>query len=194
MRIPISILMTLAVMTALLQGCAGVIIGGAATGAAVVHDRRTAGTVIEDQAIELKGRKALSNDPEIRQKTHINITSYNNVMLLTGEAPSDELRSRAETLVRRIPKVKRVHNVIRIAAPSALVSRSSDTLITAKVKTQLMGLGLEDFDPTRTKVVTEDGTVYLMGLLRPAEADAVVERTRRVAGVQRVVKVFEIID
>lgn len=183
-----------AVISMLLQGCAAAVVGGAVVGVAVIHDRRTTGTIVEDQTIELKAREAFLSSDELRKQSHINITSYNNVVLLTGEAPSEALRQRAETLVRRIPKIKRIHNEIKIAAPSALISRSSDATITAKVKTQLLGLKIKDFDPSRVKVVTEDGTVYLMGLLRRSEADPVVDRARRVGGAQRVVKVFEYID
>ena len=181
----------------LVQGCAPVLIGGALVGGAmVVHDRRTTGSMLDDEGIEFKALNVLANDEELWESSHINVTSYNTVVLLSGEAPNATLRARAEELVSKINKVKRVHNEINIAAPSSFLSRSNDTLITTKTKSALVAVGedVEGFDPTRVKVVTEDSTVYLMGLLHRKEAEAVVERVRRVGGVQRVVKIFEYID
>lgn len=172
-----------------LTGCAAVIGGGAAATAATAYDRRTTGTVIDDEFIELKAVEAWSNDAELWEQTHLNATSYNNVLLLTGEAPSETLRQRAAAMVRGIPKVREVHNEIRVAAPSSLPSRSSDSWVTGKVKTAL--LNADTVDALRIKVVTEAGVVYLMGLVTRAEADAATDVARRVAGVQRVVKIFE---
>ena len=177
----------------LLGGCAEAVVGGAVAGAAVVHDRRTPGTVIDDQLIELRWLHEYYNDQELKKQTHISATSVNGVVLLTGEAPTEALRARAEAIARRLPKVRRVHNEIRIAAPSSLSQRSSDALITAKVKTALFKVKVKGFDPTRVNVTTSNGTVYLQGLVTRTEADAVVEQVRRVKGVQRVVKVFEYI-
>ncbi|MEW6353961.1 MAG: BON domain-containing protein [Pseudomonadota bacterium] len=175
----------------MLQGCVAVVAGGAATGAAVAHDRRSAGTVLDDQTIEVKAIAAILSDKELSNSAHINVTSYNYAVLLTGEAPSEELRKRAEELVRKIEKVKNVHNEITIAAPSSMVSRSSDTVLTGKVKANMVGL--EGLDPTRVKVVTENGVVYLMGLVTRAEADIAANAASKTTGVQRVVKIFEYI-
>jgi len=182
----------IALLCVWLSGCVAVAAGGAATGAAVAADRRTTGTFIEDQAIELKAIRALNNDAEINEQAHINVTSYNTIVLMTGEAPSKELRTRAVELVRHIPKVSKVYNEVAIAAPSAYMSRSSDTVITSKVKTKLFGdLGL---DATKVKVVTERGIVYLLGLLKPQEATKATEAARGVGGVQKVVKLFQPYD
>lgn len=179
----------------LLQGCAGLIVGGAAAGIATIHDRRTVGTVIEDQSIELKALSAFHSDRELAKQSHINVTSYNGVVLLTGEAPSEELRQRAQSLLQNVKKVRRIHNEIVIAAPSSMLARSSDSLLTAKAKTRLASVrGYEGFDPTRVKIVTENGSVFLLGLLRHDEADAVVDSIRTVPGVQRVVKIFEYLE
>jgi len=181
--------------TSLLQGCAGVVVGGAATGAAVIHDRRTSGTVIDDEIIEFKVIDRMMKNTALNEKTHINATSYNNVLLLTGEAPTEELKQEVYDLLKTIPNVKRVHNEITVAAPSAYLSRSSDTWITAKVKTLMLKIDdIKGFDPTRVKIVSENGTVYLMGLVTRAEGDAVTDVARKVDGVQRVVKVFEYIE
>lgn len=175
-----------------LNGCVAAAVGGAATGAAVAHDRRTAGTVIEDQSIEIKAAQALNSDQEINDTAHVNVTSYNLVVLVSGEAPNETVRERIINIVRDIPKVTHVYNELTIGAPSTLTSRSSDTLITSKVKTRLFGL--ENFDATRVKVVTEKGVVYLMGLLTKEEADRVTEAARRVGGVQKVVKLFQYVE
>ena len=178
-----------------LNGCAPLVVGGTATGVAVVHDRRTAGTVLEDQAIELKAIGALRKHEDLYKQSHFNVTSYNMMVLLSGETPTEAYKQRAHEIVSRVERVRRVYNELSVAAPSSMMSRSSDTLITGKVKTSLFRIkGLEGFDPTRVKVVTENGTVYLMGLLTRREGDAVAEQARSIGGVQRVVKLFEYID
>ncbi len=177
-----------------LQGCAPVVVGGVAMGAAIVHDRRTSGTVVEDQNIEIKAYEALRSDADVHEQSHINVTSYNLAVLLTGETPTPALKERAGALVKDVERVKHVYNELVIAAPSSFMNRSSDTVITGKVKTSLFSVeDLPGFDPTRVKVVTENGTVFLMGLVTQAEADAVTETVRSVGGVQRVVKLFEYI-
>ncbi len=192
---PRSHILTIAALTVLLQACAPLLVGGAATGASVAHDRRTAGSVVEDQAIELKAFTELNAQPELKRQGHINVTSFNMIVLVSGEAPSEALRQRAGEVIGAIEKVRRVHNEVVVAAPSALMSRSSDSLITAKVKTSLFNVkGYESFDPTRVKVVTENGTVFLMGILSRAEGDATALAASKVGGVQRVVKLFEYLD
>jgi len=188
-------LITLLLSATLLNGCTQLIAGGAATGVAVVHDRRSAGTVIDDQTIELKTLRAILSDEALSKRVHVNVTSYNMITLITGEAPTEELRRQVEQIARSVPKVRRVHNEIVVAAPSSLMARSSDTLITTKVKTNLLQIDhIEDFDPTRVKVVTENGTVFLMGLLKRREAEATTDVARRTSGVQRVVKIFEYLN
>lgn len=179
----------------LLQGCAPIMVGGAATTASVAHDRRTAGSFVEDQAIEMKAATELNAQPELKRQGHINVTSFNMIVLVSGEAPSEALRQRAGEVIGSIEKVRRVHNEVMVAAPSAMMSRTSDSLITAKVKTSLFRIkGMDNFDPTRVKVVTENGTVFLMGILSRAEGDATARAASGVGGVQRVVKLFEYLD
>jgi osmotically-inducible protein OsmY len=186
---------TIILILTLLGGCTAVVVGGAATGVALVHDRRSAGTVIDDEAIELKALAKMLQNDSLRQQTHINITSYNYLVLITGEAPSLKLKNLTESTIRTIPKVREVYNEINIAAPSAFLARSSDALITSKVKTGLLKYsGMPDFDPTRVKIVTENGTVFLMGLLTHKESDTVAEYARTVGGVEKVVKIIEYID
>jgi osmotically-inducible protein OsmY len=190
-KLTIAILSSLLCVT-FLSGCATAIIGGAAVGASTLHDRRTAGTILDDQTIEIKALAKIYKNTELYNSTHINVTAYNGAVLLTGEAPSEALKDEVIYLIRPIPKVTKVYNEISIAAPSGMIARSSDSYITSKAKISLLGIqDIRGFDPTRVKVVTENGTVYLMGLLWPAEVEPVVDAVRRVGGVQRVVKLFE---
>jgi osmotically-inducible protein OsmY len=180
----------------MVYGCAPLVIGGAAaTGGAVVYSRRSAGTMIDDEKIEIQALRGVRTDDEIGRSLHISIISYNGVVLMVGQAPTQEIRNRAETIVSGIPKVRLVHNEMIIAAPSSLATRSSDTITTSRVKTSILGIAKgEDSPGLRTKVVTENGIVYLMGLLTHEEADLVTEAARQVGGVQRVVKLFEYTD
>ncbi len=185
----------ISLISLLLSGCvAGVVGVGAAAGttASVAHDRRTTGTFVEDEAIELKAIKKFFSDKEISDTSHINAISYNTVVLITGETPSEDIRNRIVNIVRDIPKVTHVYDELTIAAPSSWTSRSSDSLITAKVKTKL--LTLEGMNGIRTKVVTEKGIVYLMGLLTRAESDKATSEAQQTGGVQKVVKLFQYID
>lgn len=187
------LLISLALTT--FYGCAPVVVGGAAASGSALHDRRTVGTFVDDEGIELKSRLAILDNKELNSQIHINIISINGVALMVGQAPTEALRQQAQGIVAATEKVRMVHNEMTIAAPNSLMTRSSDTLITAKVKTALFNIkGLEKFDPTRVKVVTEDGIVYLMGLLYRNEAAAVSDQARQVGGVEKIVKVFEYLD
>ena len=185
-------LYSLLVSILLLHGCAAVAVTGVAAGTSVAADKRTTGTVIEDQSIEFKAGRAFSADKELDEQAHISTTSYNTAVLLTGEAPTEELRQRAVDLARNIERVTRVHNEISIAAPSSLMSRSSDTVITSKVKTKL--LADKNVSGLNIKVVTEKGVVYLMGLSSKGNADRATEIARTTGGVQKVVKLFQYTD
>ncbi|MGI9333273.1 MAG: BON domain-containing protein [Gammaproteobacteria bacterium] len=183
----------MALVGALLQGCIATAVGTtAAVGGSIAYDRRSTGAYIDDQIIELKSINAFGSDKELYDQTHINTTSFNNIVLLTGEAATEELRERAGARVGALPKVRKVYNELAVAAPSSLLSRSSDSLITSKVKASLLDADANLF--ARTKVVTEAGVVYLMGVVSQAEANAASEVARRVGGVQRVVKVFEYLE
>jgi len=179
----------------LLPGCAAVVIGAtAAAGAtvAVVNDRRAPEILLDDETIEQKAKNRLYSDKEIKDSSHINVTSYNTYVLITGEAPGDDIKNRIVNLVREIPKVTHVYDEVTIAAPSSWTSRSNDSLITSKVKTNL--LTVKDFDGTRVKVVTDKGVVYLMGIVTRIEADTATGETQRTSGVRKVVKLFQYIE
>ena len=173
-----------------LNGCAVVAVGGA--GAAVASDRRSAGSMLDDQSIELQIHDAFNKDEQLFDKVHINVTSYDGIVLLTGEAPSAAQRERAVHHARNIDKVRRVHDEITVAPPSSMLSRSQDTWITTKVKTQL--LSNKKVAAHHIKVVTENGSVYLMGIVTRAEGEAATETARYVDGVARVVTIFEYRD
>ena len=175
-----------------LAGCAAVAITGIAAGTSAVVDRRTTGTMVEDQTIELKAVSALSADKDLKAQAHLNVTSFNTVVLVTGETPTEELRNRAIEIVRNLDKVTHVHNEITVAAPSAIMSRSSDTVITSKVKTKL--LADSSVEGVHVKVVTENGVVYLMGVVSRVEGERAGEIARQTGGVQKVVKLFEYRD
>ncbi len=190
----ICVLPLLLCISLLSSGCGVFIVGGAATAASVAHDRRTAGTVLEDQAIELKTYQALRNTPERLANAHINVTSYDRVVLLTGEVPSEAVSHWAEGVARDIDNVIMVHNELAERPPSSLGSRSNDAWLTARAKSALLQVKIPSFDPTRVKVVTQRGIVYLMGIVTEAEGEAAADSIRRVNGVQRVVKLFRYIE
>jgi len=175
-----------------ITGCAIVAVGGAATAATVAVDRRTAGTQIEDQTIEVKAGQVLNSDPELKEQAHWNVTSYNTVVLLTGETPTDAMRQKALELVASVDKVTHVYNEITIAAPSSMVARTSDSYITTKVKTQMFAN--KELTGIEIKVVTEKGVVYLMGIVSRAESEVATEIARQTGGVQKVVKLFQYTD
>ncbi len=172
-----------------LQGCAGIVIAGGATAGAMANDRRTSGAYVDDETIEWKIIDVLYQDEQIDQQTHLNATSYNGIVLLTGEIPNEEMRVKIGEKIRIVQGVRQLHDETSIAAPSSMLSRSGDTWITSKVKTAML-TGDTDMG-VRTKVVTDKGVVYLMGIVSPQEADKLTDIARRVGGVQKVVKVFE---
>ena len=169
----------------LLPGCFPVIAGGAAAGALRAGDRTT-GVYIEDENIEWKALARLHGD---FKGQHVNATSYNLRVLLTGEVSDDETKQKVEALVRAIPSVKDVANELAVGGNTSLTSRGNDSLITTNVKARMVNNGT--FSPNHVKVVTEAGVVYLMGLVSQAEGDAAVEIARSTSGASRVVKVFE---
>jgi osmotically-inducible protein OsmY len=168
------------------------VVAGGATAVVVAQDRRSVGAQIDDETIEVRARAAISGEPRLKEQTHINVTSFNGIVLLTGEARDGEARDLALAQVRTVPNVRRIVNEIRIAEPSSMGNRSNDTWLTTKVKSKLTGAdGLES---RQVKVVTENAAVYLMGLVSRDEAERASEAARSVGGVERVVRVFEYLD
>jgi osmotically-inducible protein OsmY len=178
-------------VAALLQsGCIPLAITGAAATASVATDRRSAGTQLDDEVIEDK----IVTGVAARFKTdfHINATSYNGIVLLTGEVPNDRAKADVEELARTTPKVRLVQNELVVGPVTGLGARSNDTLITSKVKARFVEA--MKFQINHVKVVTERSVVYLMGIVRRDEADAAADIARTTSGAQRVVKVFEYLN
>ena len=173
-----------------LAACVPVAVGGAAAGGAMIADRRTTGIYIEDQDIEIKAEKNIIE--QIGGSIHANITSYNRNVLITGEAIDEASKAKAEAIAKNIENVRSVTNDLVIAGNSSLGSRSNDTYITSKVKTNMVTENR--FQANYVKVVTENSVVYLMGIVTHKEADDAVDIARNIDGVEKVVKVFEYMD
>jgi osmotically-inducible protein OsmY len=186
-RLPVRLAFAAALALPLLQGCFPLAVTGVGAAALMATDRRTTGTYIEDEGIELKSLGTL-RDVNSRGG-HVNATSFNRRVLLTGEVPTEALRKQAEESVQGLTNVREVVNELQIAGASSLASRGNDSLVTSNVKFRM--LNNPRFTPNHIKVLTEAGTVYLMGLVSQDEGDAAVEITRTTSGVSRVVKVFE---
>jgi osmotically-inducible protein OsmY len=176
--------------TTMLGACAPLIVGGAVAGTALmVTDRRTSGTQVEDQAIELK---ALTRVREAAgERGHINVTSYNKLVLITGEVPTDADKAAVEQAISRIENVRSVVNELGVMGTASLTSRSNDAILTSKVKASFVDA--KDLFANAFKVVTERGTVHLMGRVTEREATRATDVARGVGGVQKVVRVFEVI-
>ncbi len=173
----------------LLQGCVAAAAGGAATSAVVATDRRTAGTMVDDQTIEFKAMHEIRQNKPLWKESHINIISYNNVLLIVGQTPTEEYKRQAEEAINGIPKIRRVHNELTIEEPASLGTRSQDSWITTQIKTKLVGH--KEIRAGRIKVVTENGVVYLMGLTTPEEEMVATDIAREIKGVEKVVQIFE---
>ena len=157
-----------------------------------MDDRRSTSTVVYDKGIDLEACDALDSDPTLRAETHINVTSFNSVVLLSGEAPTTALRYRAEMLVRKVSRVQRVYNEITVGYPSSMIARGADTLLTARVKGAISAN--KYVDANHVKIVTEASVVFLMGLVTHAEADHATDAARGVSNVVKVVRLFEYLD
>lgn len=173
-----------------LAGCAVVAVGGL-TVAGAAHDRRTMGTVIDDVGIRLSVVDAIQSDEELAGVSRIKVTSYNGVVLVVGETPRPEYKTRIDGYAAGWEGVRRVINEVRVMPKHGVSQSTRDQTLSTKVKAALLRVRVAGFDPTRVKVMSVDGTVYLMGLLTAEEAVEVVDIARRVSGVQRVVRVFE---
>jgi osmotically-inducible protein OsmY len=172
--------------------CAPLVVSGAATSAIMAADRRTSGTIVDDKGIEIKAFHALSNNSELWKKAHITAVSYNNVLLLVGQAPTEDLKLAAEHAVDNIAKVRTVYNEITIAEPISIKQRGHDTWISTQMKARLVSS--KDIHPTQVKVITENGTLYLMGILTPAEEEEAIRLAKNIKGVDSIIKMFETVE
>ena len=176
-------------VVASLQACAPLMVGGMVGGAMVASDRRTSGIQLEDEAIELKAANRIRET--LGERAHINITSYNRQVLITGEVSNALNRDYVARLVGEVENVRKVVNEAVVGPNSSLTDRSTDALITAKVKAQMVDS--KDIFANAYKIVTERGVVYLMGRVTQREADRATDVARQVSGVKKVVRIFEIL-
>jgi len=175
----------------LLHGCAAVAIGGAAAGGVMVaQDRRTVGTMTEDEGIEQKAAGRIGE--RFKDSVHINVISYNRTVLLTGEVPDAAARTEVERIARGVDNVRGIYNETQVSGVSSFTARSNDAIITSKVKSRFLDSG--KFNALHVKVVTESGVVYLMGMVKKQEAAEATELARTTSGVLKVVRVFEYLD
>jgi osmotically-inducible protein OsmY len=174
----------------LLTACAPLVVGGMVGTALVATDRRTSGTQVEDQGIELKAAKRLAD--KLGDRVHINVNSYNRLVLLTGETRNDEDKAEAERIVAEVENVNRVVNELQVGFISSLSSRSSDVLLAGKIKASLVDA--RDLISNAFYVVVERGIVYIMGRVTEREINRATEIARGVAGVQKVVRAVEILS
>ena len=180
-----------ATLAAALGGCAPLLLGSAAVGGVMVaSDRRTSGTQLEDEGIELRAASRLRE--QLGERGHINVTSFNRQALLTGEVPTEADKATAEQVVAKVDNVRSVVNELAVLGNSTLTQRSNDALVSGRVKAALVDA--KDLTVHAFKVVTERGTVYLMGRVTQREATRATDVVRAVQGVQRLVRVLDIIS
>ena len=182
-------LILLAALVPVLSGCFGAAAVGVGAGALAFADRRATEVQVTDEGIELRSGSRISE--KYGSNTHVNVTSYNRTVLLTGEVPDAGAKAAIEKIVAEVPNVKAISNELQVAGTSTLAARSNDTYITSKVKARF--IDTNKFAANHVKVVTEAGVVYLMGLVTQTEANDAVEVARTTGGVLKVVRVFEII-
>ena len=183
------LLASIIITTTVLSGCSTVVSSSREAPIQENLGNRTIGNVIEDETIEFKVLVNLSKGSAPLAQSHIGVTSFNGQVLLTGQVPNEGIRQEAEQVVSQTREVKRIHNELEIAGPTSTIVRSNDLYLTSRVKLKL--LSDKSVEGLRIKVVTENGIVYLMGLVSQAESDRAVALIRQVPGVQRIVKVFE---
>lgn len=174
----------------LVQGCFPVVATGVGAGAAMVSDRRTSGAYVEDEGIEWKVSNRIRE--RLGNSVHVNVTSYNRNVLLTGEAPNETVRGQLDGIVAGVEHVRGVINEVVVGPNSTLTARANDALITSNVKARFVDAGR--FSAHNVKVVTEANVVFLMGIVTRSEADAAAEVARTSKGVRKVVRVFEYIS
>ena len=185
--------LVLATICMTLSGCVAVVAGTAATtGAIVSHDRRTTGAVVEDSSIEYKAKNIVDalTPSHQREKVHVNIVSYNGNVLLLGQVPNDVFVHKIIPEIKQIPKVNKIINELTYEPVISLLERSTDSVLTTKVKTAMM-MQADKINATRIKVITENSVVYLMGIISKEEESIAVDIARHVKGVKKVVKIFE---
>jgi osmotically-inducible protein OsmY len=191
MKSTIRFVVVLVTLVPLLQSCIPLLVGaGVGTGVIMAEDRRTGATMLEDQTVEIKAKNRITE--KYGEQVNISVTSFNRFVLLTGQAPTDEIKQDISVLVLEVPNVRNVQNEIVVGGISSTTSHASDALLTSRVKGRLAQN--KDVGATHVKVISESGTVFLMGLVTRAEAESASQTAATTGGAQRVVKVFEYLD
>jgi osmotically-inducible protein OsmY len=183
-------LILLAVLVPVLAGCVGAAAVGVGAGALMFTDRRMPETIVTDEGIELRAAGRINE--RFGDRVHVNVTSYNRMALLTGEVPDTAAKAEIEKLVAATPNLKSISNELQIGTVSTLSNRGNDVYLTSKVKARF--IDASQFSVSNVKVVTENGVVYLLGLVTQREMDAAVQIARTTGGVKKVVRVFELIS
>ncbi|WP_448568161.1 division/outer membrane stress-associated lipid-binding lipoprotein [Thalassotalea ganghwensis] len=184
--------LTIIASALLLQGCMAAAVVGVVGGASVISDNRTIGTQLNDQQLELDAHAALNQIEGLKDQTNLQVVSVNGSVLIVGQAPSAHLKNLAIKTIEKLNGVKQVYNQIRIGNVTSLTTRSNDVWLTSKVKTALFKS--DSLDAANVKVVTENGEVFLMGLVKANDAEKAVNIARHVGGVNRVFKMFEYVS
>ena len=191
MKSTVRLAILLVAIAPFLQSCIPLIVGaGVGAGVVMAEDRRTSGTILEDQTIEIKSRNRI--EEKYADKVNVSVTSFNRYVLLSGQAPTEEVRQDVSVLVLEVPGVRNVQNEVVVSGNSSVTSHATDALLTSRVKGRLAQN--KDVGATHVKVVSENGTVFLMGLVTRAEADSASQTAATTSGAQRIVKVFEYLD
>ncbi|MCG9695363.1 BON domain-containing protein [Shewanella sp. Isolate11] len=182
-------LLPLIAIVLMLQGCAGAVLVGTVGGAMMINDERSFSTQLDDTNADFQISSELAKHDDLRNQTNITGVAMNGNVLMIGQAPNSMLRDKAINLVKALNLGGKIHNQIRIGNPTSFTTRSNDTWITTKVKTRM--INDKELDTTRIKVVTENGEVFLLGVVPRDQADLAVDITRNTAGVRKVIKVFD---
>ena len=180
----LSILIVILIASSTLSSC----MNAAMTGAQVVYDRHNLQKKLNDNYITMRAYRSIYADTKKFKDTNVSVSTFNNVVLLAGQVPKPDMRNQIEKIVQKIPDIHEIHNLITVSNPVSTLTQISDTWITTKIKAQL--IAANEIDPSKIKVITENGTVYLIGIIPPEQAQQAVQIARTTSGVQNVIKVF----
>lgn len=183
----------LLIMISILSGCAVAIpaafVAGATAGGSLLYDERGIKTMLQDHNAATYAQNWINNDPKLKDKAHINVDVFNHIALLVGQAPTPDLRQRAYQIVQRTKNISRIYNEVTVSKPTSILRRTDDSWITTKVKSAM--LAKKGLNSTQLKVLTEDGIVYLMGVVNQQQALIASNVAKKISGVKEVVKVFQ---
>ncbi len=184
--------LTVLALALAVAGCAEMMVVGAGAGAASAQDSRSFGTQIDDENIENRAMQAMRNRADILEQSHVEVISYNRIVLVVGQTPTQSYKAALANLVAEVPNVRKVYNEIRVAGPRSTLTAMGDSTITTKIKASL--LTESDFPSTKVKVVTENGEVFLMGLVTREQGARATDIARSTGDVRKVIQLFEYVE